>query len=290
MYYQPMRISSQEVIRDFDWRERRTPFRPEARFILILTGGSREFRWRNRWFKAAAGNCVFFFPGEAYYNRPQRTRFSGFNLILHDLGGEGLPPGPPPLPVAADADGWMLANIRRIAGAIGATPGTDQTAPVPSFLAAARAVALAFYEEVAPIASQAAFSAASWTASPTAMPSAMPMHAPEASIRCLLEAALREEPGKNWKLHDFARSIGSSASAIKRRLRKESEGGFSALQRELKIAQACRLFAEDPEMGLKDTAYHLGFCDAFYFSKVFKSVTGVAPQEYRGSPREYRKK
>lgn len=35
------------------------------------------------------------------------------------------------------------------------------------------------------------------------------------------------------------------------------------------------------EMNIKEIAYHLKFCDEFYFSKFFKKHMGVSPREYR---------
>jgi AraC-like DNA-binding protein len=49
-----------------------------------------------------------------------------------------------------------------------------------------------------------------------------------------------------------------------------------------KIAQACELF-EHTNKTIEDVAYHLGFSDRYHFSRVFKSVTGITPANYKMS-------
>ena len=48
----------------------------------------------------------------------------------------------------------------------------------------------------------------------------------------------------------------------------------------LRMQRACRLL-EATSLSVKEVAAVLGYNDQFYFSRVFKSVNGVAPSEYR---------
>jgi len=48
----------------------------------------------------------------------------------------------------------------------------------------------------------------------------------------------------------------------------------------LRMQRACELL-QDHTSSIKETAYLLGYKDPFYFSRLFKSVTGIAPREYR---------
>jgi transcriptional regulator GlxA family with amidase domain len=48
----------------------------------------------------------------------------------------------------------------------------------------------------------------------------------------------------------------------------------------LKIQRACEIL-EATDLCVKEVAAKLGYDDAFYFSRLFKSVNGVAPTEYR---------
>ncbi len=46
---------------------------------------------------------------------------------------------------------------------------------------------------------------------------------------------------------------------------------------QLKIEKAKSLFRECPSMSIKDVSESLGFSDSYYFSKVFKRITGLTP-------------
>jgi two-component system response regulator YesN len=46
------------------------------------------------------------------------------------------------------------------------------------------------------------------------------------------------------------------------------------------MQEACRLLAR-PDLLIKEVAYRVGFEDANYFSRRFKSVVGTSPTAYR---------
>lgn len=48
----------------------------------------------------------------------------------------------------------------------------------------------------------------------------------------------------------------------------------------LRIRRACELL-RDPDLRVKQVAALLGYYDQFYFSRIFKLVTGVTPSEFR---------
>ena len=50
---------------------------------------------------------------------------------------------------------------------------------------------------------------------------------------------------------------------------------------EFKIEQAISLFKNFSEMPIKEIAYNLGFYDEYHFSKQFKNITGLSPNEYK---------
>jgi AraC-like DNA-binding protein len=54
---------------------------------------------------------------------------------------------------------------------------------------------------------------------------------------------------------------------------------------QLKMEKANSLFREYPAMSIKDVADSLGFNDVYYFSKVFKRVTGLTPSASREQAR-----
>ena len=48
----------------------------------------------------------------------------------------------------------------------------------------------------------------------------------------------------------------------------------------LRMQRACRLL-EDTGLSIKEISSKLGYDDQFYFSRVFKSINGIAPSDYR---------
>lgn len=48
-----------------------------------------------------------------------------------------------------------------------------------------------------------------------------------------------------------------------------------------RMEEACRLIEQHPFMLIKELAEHVGFQDAYYFSKVFKQFTGYSPSDYK---------
>ncbi|MGL6221188.1 MAG: helix-turn-helix domain-containing protein, partial [Lacrimispora sphenoides] len=49
----------------------------------------------------------------------------------------------------------------------------------------------------------------------------------------------------------------------------------------LKIEKAKELMIQFPDLSLRKISESLGFNDVYYFSKVFKKITGIAPSEMR---------
>jgi two-component system, response regulator YesN len=51
----------------------------------------------------------------------------------------------------------------------------------------------------------------------------------------------------------------------------------------IRISAACELMVSNPTLPLKDIAASIGFSDQAYFSRVFRSIAGCSPSEYRRS-------
>lgn len=56
-------------------------------------------------------------------------------------------------------------------------------------------------------------------------------------------------------------------------------------QRNVKMKRAAELLIQRPEMPISEIAYSLGYSDEFYFTKVFHSIYGISPREFRKSPK-----
>ncbi|BFM06876.1 helix-turn-helix domain-containing protein [Halioxenophilus aromaticivorans] len=84
----------------------------------------------------------------------------------------------------------------------------------------------------------------------------------------------------HWRVQEYASAINTSTATLNRLC--QSQLGTSAKQIILDrlIAEAKRrlIFTQQP---LEQIAYHLGFKDAAYFSRLFKKQEGRSPKEYR---------
>ena len=74
--------------------------------------------------------------------------------------------------------------------------------------------------------------------------------------------------------------FGISQTYLSRLFRKYKNMSFIEYLTTVRVEKAKQLIAENPGMHLKDVAETVGYNDQFYFSRVFRSVTGVPPSEY----------
>jgi two-component system response regulator YesN len=80
-------------------------------------------------------------------------------------------------------------------------------------------------------------------------------------------------------LNEVASIYGISPNYLSALFKKYNDCGYSEYITEQKIAKAKRMLSED-NLKVYEVADALGFESAFYFSKVFKKITGVSPSEY----------
>lgn len=79
-----------------------------------------------------------------------------------------------------------------------------------------------------------------------------------------------------------------SPSYLSRLFRSETGMSFNEYLRRYRIEAAKTLMRKSPGMPLKNVARYVGFSDPFYFSRVFRAVTGVAPSAFLDRDRESR--
>lgn len=80
-------------------------------------------------------------------------------------------------------------------------------------------------------------------------------------------------------LNEVAGIFGLSPNYLSILFKKNCELGFSEYIAQAKIQKAKNLLLEQ-DMKIYEAADQLGFESAFYFSKVFKKVTGISPREF----------
>lgn len=86
-------------------------------------------------------------------------------------------------------------------------------------------------------------------------------------------------PGRKLNLEQLAQSLGMSISSLSRKFRSETGQTMSQYQTAFRIRIAQR-YLQEANYSVTQVAYHVGYGDTSYFSKVFTKITGVAPSEY----------
>ena len=85
---------------------------------------------------------------------------------------------------------------------------------------------------------------------------------------------------ENISLADIAETFFLSKEHLSRLFKKETGQNLFSYIMQLKLTEAKRLL-QSTDMTLDDIAWHLGFSNGNYFSKVFKKNCQMSPSEYR---------
>jgi YesN/AraC family two-component response regulator len=101
-----------------------------------------------------------------------------------------------------------------------------------------------------------------------------------------IERYLEQNLSEPLTLQSVCAVFGISQTYLSRLFRKYKNMSFNEYLTFIRVEKAKLLISGNRDMPLKDVASYVGFSDQFYFSKVFRSVTGIPPSEYaaaRGS-------
>jgi len=85
---------------------------------------------------------------------------------------------------------------------------------------------------------------------------------------------------KNLTVRSLCATFRISPSYVSRLFRRQTGRSFSEYLRQCRIEAAQKLIRESPAMPLKNVSRCVGFKDPFYFSRVFRTVTGASPSEF----------
>jgi len=91
----------------------------------------------------------------------------------------------------------------------------------------------------------------------------------------------------NISVTDVCNALGISQSYISRLFRKYTQSTFNNYINKQRIERAKNLFIENPSLLIKDVANLVGYQDQFYFSRIFRSITGETPTEYCTNLKEH---
>ena len=81
-------------------------------------------------------------------------------------------------------------------------------------------------------------------------------------------------------LQTVCSQFGVSQTYLSRLFRKYRNTSFNKYVTMLRIDAAKQMMSQDSTMRIKDIALILGYKDQYYFSRVFKSITGIPPSDY----------
>ena len=93
-------------------------------------------------------------------------------------------------------------------------------------------------------------------------------------------AQVNAEPAAPWDNPKLAREAHMSIDGFIRTFRRWMNTTPARYVAQVRIREACRLLVETEET-IDEIAARLGFPDRFYFTRVFKRLTGLPPVRYR---------
>lgn len=91
---------------------------------------------------------------------------------------------------------------------------------------------------------------------------------------------LREHLAEPLSPQDICEVFGISQTYLSRLFRKYSTMGFNKTLNLFRIEKAKEIMKDKSSLYIKDVAAMVGYGDQFYFSRIFRSVTGISPTEY----------
>lgn len=91
---------------------------------------------------------------------------------------------------------------------------------------------------------------------------------------------MKDNLQKTINLEDVASAVQSSVSHLSATFKTQT--GYAPLNYFilLKMQEACRLLSLS-QLNIKEIAFHLGYSDPYYFSRLFKKTIGTSPKSYR---------
>ncbi len=102
----------------------------------------------------------------------------------------------------------------------------------------------------------------------------------------LLEKYLQENFRQDISFQELAVKFGFTAEYLGKIFKKHSGLTLSKYLTRLRMNEAKRLLLSHPSMEIQKIGELVGYKDGFYFSRAFKSYTGIQPSEYRNRTSE----
>lgn len=91
----------------------------------------------------------------------------------------------------------------------------------------------------------------------------------------------KEHAHRMYSIQEIAAITGMNERTLSSRFRAITGESIHQYQLNLKLDDAYRML-RDGGASVKEVAAHFGFCDAYYFSRMFKKKFGISPKEIKG--------
>ena len=95
-----------------------------------------------------------------------------------------------------------------------------------------------------------------------------------------VSAYMQEHLAEPLTLQHTCRQFGVSQTYLSKAFRRCAETSFSNYLTMVRVEAAKRIMGEQEGIFIRDVAAMTGFSDQFYFSRIFRSVTGMRPSDY----------
>ena len=91
---------------------------------------------------------------------------------------------------------------------------------------------------------------------------------------------MQENIEKRLTLQDFARYTGYSPSHFSALFKRQTGDSPLGYFNRMKIEASCQMLT-DTDMHINQICHKVGIADCYYFSRLFRHITGVTPRQYR---------
>lgn len=96
-----------------------------------------------------------------------------------------------------------------------------------------------------------------------------------------IDAYLKENLSADNSIVVICKRFAISQPYLSKTIKKVKNCTYNEYLISLKLAQAKKLLKTRPDLLIADISEQTGFSDQFYFSRVFKNITGLTPTEFR---------
>ena len=104
-------------------------------------------------------------------------------------------------------------------------------------------------------------------------------------LRHEIDQYIEKHVSEDIRLPDMAKKLGRSVSTISQFLRNNYQVSFKGLLLDARLRIAEKMWRDDPGATVAEVAFASGFCDQFYFSRVFRRRRGMPPGKFRNQMR-----